>query len=210
MTENNPNHNSSIEELCLSMYTGKGSEGIDNIDTYLVAERTLHGMINEAMLGKGESAEEMIEYINLMLIETSQGYARSVMTVKDQEEIYQFAAVLLHHSLLDIQDLVKSHQCDIPIETSNVDDIAEAFMEQAEDEELPEELSKMFEETYGAIHQDIINEMLSCAPYNENDLRRERRAELKANLFDIAKDATKVALGATAAVVALRFLDHKS
>lgn len=209
MTENNPNHNSSIEELCLSMCTGKGSEGIDNIDTYLVAERTLHGMINEAMLGKGESAEEMIGYINLMLIETSRGYARSVMTVKDQEEIYQFAAVLLHHSLLDIQDLVNNHQCDIPIETSNVDDIAEAFMEQAEDEELPAELSKMFEETYGAIHQDIINEMLSCAPYNENDLRRERRAELKANLFDIAKDATKVALGATAAVLAVRFLDHK-
>ena len=144
-----------------------------------------------------------------MLIETSRGYARSVMTVKDQEEIYQFAAVLLHHSLLDIQDLVNNHQCDIPIETSNVDDIAEAFMEQAEDEELPEELSKMFEETYGAIHQDIIHEMLPCPPYNENDLRRERRAELKANLFDIAKDATKVALGATAAVLAVRFLDHK-
>ena len=67
MTEHNPNHNSSIEELCLSMYTGKGSEGIDNIDTYLVAERTLHGMINEAMLGKGESAEEMIGYIGLIL-----------------------------------------------------------------------------------------------------------------------------------------------
>ena len=74
---------------------------------------------------------------------------------------------------------------------------------------MPAELSKMFEETYAAVHQDIINEMLSCARYNENDLRRERRAELKANLFDIAKDATKVALGATAAVVALRFLDHK-
>lgn len=188
---------------------GQRVRGYRQQDTYLVAERTLHGMINEAMLGKGESAEEMIGYINLMLIETSRGYARSVMTVKDQEEIYQFAAVLLHHSLLDIQDLVNNHQCDIPIETSNVDDIAEAFMEQAEDEDLPEELSKMFEETYGAIHQDIINEMLSCAPYNENDLRRERRAELKANLFDIAKDATKVALGATAAVLAVRFLDHK-
>ena len=74
---------------------------------------------------------------------------------------------------------------------------------------MPAELSKMFEETYGAVHQDIINEMLSCARYNENDLRRERRAELKANLFDIAKDATKVALGATAAVLAVRFLDHK-
>ena len=67
----------------------------------------------------------------------------------------------------------------------------------------------MLEETFGTAYQGIISAMMNYAADNKNDVRREKREAIKSKLLDAAKDTAKIALGATAAILAVRFLGKK-
>ena len=115
MTENISNRDMTPDEIELDqdLHTGEGSVGIDNLETFIVARDTLHTMINEAMQGNGESTEATTEYLSLMLVETSQGFARTIQTVDNPEEASQYAAELLHSSLIEIEELANKNECQI-------------------------------------------------------------------------------------------------
>lgn len=195
-------------ELNQDLSVGEGSEGIDTLETFLAAKSTLNTIIKDMMQGKGESAEASMEYMGLMLVETARSYAHTVQTADNPEEIYQNGAELLQQSLSEIKIIADEYDCGFTIDVDMIEKITEVLETQAGQLGKDEEFT-VFEDTYGNFHQDIINVMISHAPTNENDLRRIKQDILKAKALKAAKETAKIALGTTAAFLAVRFFGKK-
>ncbi len=212
--ERTPDSNMSTREIEIQqdIFSGEGSEGIEAIESFIAAKRALHEQIEEMMEGEGESTEEAEAYLNSFLIEAAQGFARTLQLAEvGLDDKLQFGAKLLLQSILEIKELSDNYACGISVDNNSdsTDEIIEAFeIQLAEATDKAEEF-EAFEQTFGALHAHVIEVMVSHAPDNKNDLRRSRRIELRVKALSTAKETTKIALGASAAILAVRFLGKK-
>lgn len=212
MTEHNSHNDFSSAEIkyTLDFYSDEQPQNIGILENYVAAKSALHGLIDDLMLGKGESSDEIAEHITAMLGETAKGYAAAVQTVDKKGEQCQFGAQLLTHSLTETQNVLEKFNTEgFSIDIEDTDELTNGYHTYVDNLESTEEISEVFEQVYGGLYQNIINVLSQYAPDNENDLRRQKRDQLKAHVLDGAKDAAKIALGAAAAIAVTGFLKRK-
>lgn len=199
-------------EIQQNIYDGEGSEGIESIEMFLAAKKSLHAQIEDMMQGEGESAEAVEAYLNDLLIESAQGFAHTVQLAEATLGAkLEFGSQLLLQSLLEIKQLSDKYNCGILVDTSSetTNEITEAFEQELTESTEEADEFKAFEQVFGALHMHLIDIMINRAPSNKNDQRKHRQMEFKAKALGTAKETAKIALGAGMAVLAIRFFDKK-
>lgn len=151
------------------LITGEGSEGIDSLDAHLLAKQSMYSMVEDAMQGKGESAQAMSEHMDILLQATAKSYAATLQTVPDAVEMYRYGGELLHQALVEIDELSKKYECGLQIYTSSPDELG-AAIEQLVNEESDK--ANALESAFGATTMEMFNAILNHAEDNHNDTRR--------------------------------------
>ncbi len=212
--EHIPDEDMSPQEFDIqqAIHNGEDTEGIESIEMFLAAKKSLHAQLEDMMQGEGESDEAVEAYLNDLLIESAQGFAHTVQSAEATLEAkLEFGSQLLLQSLLEIKQLSDKYDCGILLDTSSdaADELIEAFEQELIEPTNDTDEFEVFEQTFGALHSRLIEIMISHAPNNKNDQRRYKQMELKAKTLGAAKETVKIALGAGMAVLAIRFFDKK-
>ncbi len=199
-------------EIQQNIYDGEGSEGIESIEMFLAAKKSLHAQIEDMMQGEGESAKAVETYLNDLLTGSAQGFAHTIQSAETTlGDRLHLGAQLLLQSLLEIKELSDKYDCGISVDTSPeaTDEIIEIFEQELTETTDGREEFEAFEQTFGSLHAHLIDIMINHAPSNKNDQRRYKHMEFKAKTLGAAKETVKIALGAGMAVLAIRFFDKK-
>ncbi len=178
------------------------------LETYLSAQESLVTLVDQGVKGEGESSEATINYSNLLLEEMAKGYAR-VVTGADSEQKYSFAAQLLVQSLARFNDIALRNELGMTLNTQPIEDVEDAIRGHIDELEEGEDELEKIEVMFGEIHNTAIMNLLEYAKENVNDTKRARRESLKRHAIEMLKDTTKIALGATAALLAVKFINKK-
>ena len=196
---------SDISNLEAEFRSDGGVEVLDHYDTFMSSQQALIQVTDEAMRGEGLSMDSNCNHLNLMLIASANSYAALVQSADDVEERAALATKLFKDSHKDLEGCIERSSVDIEISFNyeNLGEVIEHLMSIEDVQTQAKELRELFSNT----NQQSIIHLLNSAPKNENDVIAERREYLKDLSIRTAFEIGKVALGAVAAVAAVRLFD---
>lgn len=194
-------------ELALDqdLQVGEGSELMDANESHISARDALLHHTDIAMRGDGHTEEEEVEHIELLLSEASRTYANTVVLVDDSERLV-CAARLMIASEEEFWQLGQKYGVDLDVFGEDVAGTTE-FIKEYLDESNPDEQEEALRELYRGKHDGFTRSMLQEAEENKNDVHREKMQRRKEQALGALKDSGKIALGVTAALLAVRFID---
>lgn len=187
----------------------EGSDTIEAYDSYTSARKALLDILKNAMDGVDGSSVDHTNYLNLLLDETAKEFAHVMETIEEHTDRIELAARCLQMAVIEFNNFISNYETEFDVVIQNIPTIIQAIETVIEDVDTTEDeidhLRILFHSTYG----ECMERALADAQDNKQESKQQKMNMLKYQALDLLKDATKIALGATAAVLVTQRI-HKN
>lgn len=195
-------------DFYLSLYPHDGTIELSPVEQYDAAQNSLLETVHETMQGKGESVEEMKFYIESLVEYTAEGYSRIVQSYDDTDDKFERAADVLVASIKGLVEATEIYNVPENIVLFDKADMIEEMESENAESDEDEQMTNL-RNVYITVCGHVLTAILGYAQENINMIKSERREKHKQIALNTALDTTKIAIGTTAALLAMRFIDKK-